>query len=115
MKKDIGEQSFRRHISTTTENSPLSSGAGELRGFQPPYVRLPRPGARCPWTGLSRGTMNELILGPDAPVRSLVITRPGAHRGIRLIEFASLLQYLDGLLVEQAGANQPGEEVDGDE
>lgn len=59
--------------------------------------------------------MNELILGPDAPVRSLVITRPGAHRGIRLIEFASLLQYLDGLLVEQAGANQPGEEVDGDE
>lgn len=63
------------------------------------YLRLPRPGQRCPMTGLSRTTLCELTLpSPDnnykPPVRSVVIKKRNAIRGIRLINRASLLDYL---------------------
>lgn len=43
---------------------------------------------------MSRASLNELILGPSAPVHSVVLRRDGASRGIRLIHLASLLSYL---------------------
>lgn len=76
----------------------------------PKFIRLPKPGSRCPWTGLSRGSMNDLILGPSPLVRSLVITQPGAKRGIRLIDFDSLLSYLDSLLQIQVANSHDGRE-----
>lgn len=60
----------------------------------PEFVRLPKSGQRCPWTGMSRASLNELILGPGAPVSSVVLRRAGASRGIRLIHLASLLNHL---------------------
>jgi len=60
----------------------------------PEFLRLPAPGERCPVTGLSRGALNALILGTNPPVRSACLRRKGATRGIRLIEAASLLQYI---------------------
>ena len=69
---------------------------------KPEWVRLPAPGKRCPYTGLSRSTLNELtIAGPvnddRPPVKSVVLRKRGALRGIRLINYDSLMQYLDGL------------------
>jgi len=63
----------------------------------PAYVRLPKPPARCTVSGICRSTMIMLISGPSPSVRSKVLKRAGAKRGIRLVETASLLGYLASL------------------
>jgi hypothetical protein len=65
----------------------------------PEFIRLPRSGMLCNWTGLSRSKLNELILpcaanGLKAPVRSVCLRRKGAVKGARLINLQSLLEYL---------------------
>ena len=50
------------------------------------------------WTGLSRASLNELVLGSSAPVRSVVLRREGATRGIRLIHYSSLIDHLTSML-----------------
>jgi len=37
------------------------------------FIRLPQPGQRCPITGLSRSTMNELA--PPSPLNEIVRSR----------------------------------------
>lgn len=69
---------------------------------KPEWIRLPKPGERCIYTGLSRSTLNELVIPAEVndylpPVRSAVIKKRGAMRGIRLISFDSLMGYIDGL------------------
>jgi hypothetical protein len=66
---------------------------------KPEWLRLPAPGARCRFTGLSRSTLNELTIAGPAndgvpPVKSVVLRKRGALRGIRLINYDSLMQYL---------------------
>lgn len=65
---------------------------------RPEFIRLPKSGNRCPYTGLSRTGLNDLILpglgGTPPPVRSIVLKKPRAIRGIRLIDFDSLMNYL---------------------
>lgn len=66
------------------------------------YIRLPAPGSRCPFTGLSRTTLNNLILpntanGHRPLVASKILKGRYAKRGIRLIRLRSLLDYLDAL------------------
>ena len=66
---------------------------------KPEWVRLPAPGGRCRFTGLSRSTLNELTIAGSAndgvpPVKSVVLRKRGALRGIRLINFDSLMGYL---------------------
>lgn len=68
----------------------------------PEFIRLPPPGSRCPWTGLSRSTLNELILPSEANgfkplVRSHVLRKRGAKTGVRLLVFSSLLRCLRAL------------------
>ncbi len=65
----------------------------------PPFIRLPRDGERCPWTGLTRAWINKLIFpaeGTNDPprVRSFELVDPGKSRGVRLIDFASLMSYI---------------------
>jgi hypothetical protein len=74
---------FQRLRATAVLNGPL-----------PVYLRLPKRGSRCPVCGLSRSTLCALILGPDAPVESKTLIRPGRGRGVRLIDTVSLLRYL---------------------
>jgi hypothetical protein len=69
---------------------------------KPEWLRLPAPGSRCPFTGLSRSTLNELtIAGPandgSPPVKSVVLRKRGALRGIRLISYDSLMAHLENL------------------
>lgn len=71
----------------------------ELLQEKPEWIRLPAPGHRCRHTGLSRSSLNELVL-PAAtndwkpPVKSVVLRKRGAIRGIRLIGYDSLMDYL---------------------
>lgn len=65
----------------------------------PEFVRLPKPGQQCPFTGLSRGAINELILPTPRnefkpPVRSFCLRQRGAKTGIRLVEYASLRRHI---------------------
>ena len=61
---------------------------------------LPRTGLGCTTSGLSRSSLNALILptrvnGHTPPVRTVCLKRAGCIRGIRLIHRQSLLDYLD--------------------
>ena len=67
--------------------------------LKPETIRLPKPKTLCPYTGLSRSAMNELVLPCAAnafkpPVRSTVLRKRGARTGIRLVYFDSLLEHL---------------------
>ena len=78
-----------------TPSSPTTS----VESVRPEWLRLPAPGSRCRYTGLSRSTLNELTIPGPAnagcpPVKSVVLRKRGALRGIRLISYDSLMQYL---------------------
>lgn len=65
------------------------------------YLRLCRPGERCPVSGLSRSTLAELVRPCERndycpPVESRLLKRKGAQRGVLLISKHSLLAYIDG-------------------
>ena len=73
----------------------------------PEFIRLPKPGTLCRWTGLSRSKLNELILPSSLnnhkpPVRSLSLRNRGQVKAVRLIVLDSLLGYLRGLLEQQS-------------
>ena len=81
----------------TTLLQPPAAAVSEAT--KPEWLRLPAPGARCRFTGLSRSTLNELtIAGPandgSPPVKSVVLRKRGALRRIRLISYDSLMHYL---------------------
>jgi len=90
-----GRVSVLRPVLAT--NSPIP--------VRPEYIRLPRPGQNCVWTGLTRGKLNDLILprqdSPVPPVKSFNATEPGKRRGTRLIVLQSLMDYLGKLRREQ--------------
>lgn len=96
-----------RNQAATLETTPPASGA---TAPVPEFIRLPKPGRRCPWTGLTRSSMNQLVLGPEAPVKSVVVARKGASRGVRLVVFASLISYLNGLMDSQARGREGSDE-----
>jgi hypothetical protein len=72
---------------------------------RPEYIRLPRSGQLCAWTGLSRGKLNELILTrpdrPVPPVKSFSAIDATKRKGVRLIVLESLLGYLAKLRKQQ--------------
>lgn len=81
---------------TTTFDPPVAPTATPIK---PEFIRLPKPGFQCPWTGLSRSALNELVLPTAAnnfkpPVKSKVLRKRGATTGIRLIVFDSLMAHL---------------------
>ncbi|MEI6392949.1 MAG: hypothetical protein WCT12_17825 [Verrucomicrobiota bacterium] len=57
--------------------------------LQPTFVRLPRPGQRDLSTGLSRTAIYSLLAA--GKVRSVSMRQKGVKRGIRLIDFKSLI------------------------
>src|SRR5688572_2453362 len=91
-------------------NSTLQSAALVTETIKPEWLRLPAPGTRCRFTGLSRGTLNELTIPCPAndhkpPVKSVVIRKRGAVRGIRLVSYDSLMGYLDALTQQEANTS----------
>src|ERR1700758_3546741 len=68
--------------------------------IRPEFIRLPKPGQHDPWTGLSRSTLNLLVLpcrenDYRPPVRSCTLRRKGTTKGVRLIDLQSLLNYVN--------------------
>ncbi len=77
---------------------------------RPEFLRLPKPGNLCPYTGLSRSYLNNLVLpckenGFRPPVRSVSLRRPGQTKGVRLVVFDSLMEFLRGHLEGATGSN----------
>jgi hypothetical protein len=67
--------------------------------IEPEFLRLPKPGQLCPYTGLTRSFLNELILptprnNGKPPVRSFCLRQKGAKTGVRLIDFADLKRHI---------------------
>jgi hypothetical protein len=63
--------------------------ASQPQILQPRFIRLPRSGTLCRFTGLSR-TQIYLLL-KSGKVKSHSLKRRGSCRGVRLIDFASLV------------------------
>ena len=62
-------------------------------------MRMPKARERDPLFGLSRSYLNNLVLPYREnryrpPVRSVVLRRPGAKTGVRLVDAVSLRQHL---------------------
>ena len=65
----------------------------------PEFIRLPKPGARCPYCGLTRSHLYTLC--QEGKIESIVLRKRGRQRGVRLIAFDSLIGYLRQLREEQ--------------
>jgi hypothetical protein len=70
---------------------------------RPAFIRLPDAGTRCAYTGLSRSAVVNLCVpnkanGYRPKVRSVRLAKANAaaNRGSRLIDYESLLAYLNG-------------------
>jgi hypothetical protein len=73
----------------------------------PRWIRLPQAGTACPYSGLKRGQMLKLASKRANRIRVCHLREQGAKRGTRLIELASLLEYID----RRAEASMKGREV----
>lgn len=62
------------------------------------FIRLPKAGARCPITGLSRTSLVELV--EKGAVKAVKLRKRGSLRGITLLVRESLLGYLYSLAQE---------------
>jgi len=82
----------------------------------PEFLRLPRPGSQCRYSGLSRSALNALALPCAAndfqpPVESRCLRQRGKVRGIRLIVYGSLMRYLHSLPRHDASDSNAGHEA----
>lgn len=80
----------------------LQPGPPSASGPSVEYIRVPGPDGVDPIFSISRDTMMDLVLprvcnGFKPPVRSLLIKKPGAKRGIRYVNVASLRAYMANL------------------
>ena len=69
--------------------SPVAVPVSTAKPVLPEWGRLPKSGTLCPWTGLTRSKLNELILPCPAndqkpPVRSICLRQRGKIKGVRL-------------------------------
>jgi hypothetical protein len=97
----------------TSIHPPDDPGTYRALLHNPEFLRLPKSGTVCPWSGLTRSYINGLILPTEAnahnpPVKSVCLRQRGAKRGVRLVSYDSLMGYLranlDEAKVEADGA-----------
>ncbi|MDA1067773.1 MAG: hypothetical protein O3C43_14870 [Verrucomicrobia bacterium] len=85
-------------VQKSGEQNPYT-GLAQIAKQVPSFIRLPKSGQQCPHSGYTRSGLNELILptaeNPNPPVRSVLIRKRGAMRGVRLIVYDSLMNYLN--------------------
>jgi len=72
--------------------------------LQPRFVRLPKPGTLCPFTGLSRTQI--YLLCKSGKVKSHSLKRRGTCRGVRLIDFQSLVSAIEEFASAEEQENQ---------
>lgn len=60
--------------------------------IRPEWIRLPKEGSTCPFSGLSRSYLADLVRRREVPSKAL--RRPGTVRGVRLICYEGLMSYI---------------------
>lgn len=67
-------------------------------------TRFPKPGQRCPFTGLSRNQIYDLSKPAPGkkPIRTVSLKEPGERSGARFFFIGSALERLSALADEQA-------------
>jgi len=85
---------------TTVDTVTMPPASGIIQR-DPEFIRLPKTGTLCPYSGLTRSKLNELVLPCPAndhkpPVKSVCLRQKGAIKGVRLIVYRSLIEYLHG-------------------
>ena len=83
--------------SNTTKYNGAAGGsflADQPMAVRPIYMRVPGSG-KCPYTGLSRSKLYELTSGDNPPVKAISLKTADQQRGTRLINFQSLLDYIE--------------------
>lgn len=98
--KDVSTQQEDNSASNTHNVEPETIHCDVLSAERqhvsplPRYFRLPQSGKRCPHSGLSRSTLNLLILGNHPKVKSLVVRGAKGGGGVRLICGLSFQGYI---------------------
>jgi hypothetical protein len=74
----------------------------EIPALTPVCLRLPGWGERDPYFGLTRTALDQLTRPQPfnnfrPPVKSKILKMAGSKSGIKLIDYASLKAYVDGL------------------
>jgi hypothetical protein len=96
-------------------NTPLEKGqtatpadaaacVSQLQMLQPRFIRLPKPGTLCPFTGLSRTQI--YLMCKSGKVKSHSLKRRGTCRGVRLIDFQSLVAAIQEFASAEEQENQ---------
>jgi len=93
----------------TSRESAVDAAAFFMATIDYRWTRLPPPGKRCEWSGLSRTGLNALILPSKdnsfrPPVKSISSRKPGQRKATRQINLGSLLSYLDQQALATAAA-----------
>jgi hypothetical protein len=101
---EIRNSSSGRDGDLTTQ--PIAASNAPSASFRPELIRLPKPGTQCPYTGLSRSKMNELILPSPLndfkpPVKSISLRNRGQVKAVRLVFYESLMAYLRSFLQDR--------------
>lgn len=76
-----------------TARPTASELLAERSGAFPLWIRSPRGGEPCPWSGLSRSTLYNLA--SEGKIRTAAIRAPGALRGIRLFHLPSIFALIE--------------------
>ena len=88
----------KREWEQTTQSPVVTAIDNGTNITNPEFIRLPKARYRCPFTGLSRTTLVELVEHGD--VKAVKLRKRGSIRGITLLHRESLLGYLNGLAME---------------
>ncbi len=80
----------------TQSTMPSGDGAKNVStnpvAFRPEWIRLPKEGKNCPFSGLTRSYLANLIRLRLIPSKS--VRQPGTVRGVRLICYEGLMAYI---------------------
>lgn len=95
---------LQNQIEPVFTTAPIEAPQGSP-ATQPIWIRLPKSGQLCPYTGLSRSSLNNLILGSNPQVKSVSLKKRYAIRGTRMIHFQSLLDYIESVAASQQPTN----------
>lgn len=96
----FGHSASKDAIVAQQVNAPTSQTVVNVSRDLPVFVRLPKPGGRCAYTGLSRAKLYDLILpcrrnNGNPPVKSKSVRKTGSMRGVRLILLESLMAHVN--------------------
>lgn len=98
MRGDFYERlrTFIPHMSNTDKAGAVPAnkdGTTQSQNIRPEWLRLPKPGQRCPASGLCRSYLHTLVR--DGKVKTSSIRERGRKTGIRLISYDSLMAFIE--------------------